>query len=197
MQVSQYMEPTGKCRLAAIGLGGNLPTAFGSPASALAGALAALGRAGLEIRAVSRFFRTPAYPPGSGPDFVNAAALLLTDLAPEELLRRLHEVEAEFGRVRERRWAARTVDIDLLFMDDMVLPDEATYDRWRKLDPERQTQEAPDCLILPHPRMHERGFVLIPLAEIAPKWRHPAIGRTVAEMVKALPAADKDAISPL
>ncbi len=149
------------------------------------------------IVAVSRFFRTPAYPPGSGPDFVNVAALLRTALAPGPLLAALHAIEARYGRERLTRWGERTLDIDLLAVEDRILPDEATLRHWMDLAPARQRVEAPDRLILPHPRLHERAFVLIPLAEIAPGWRHPLTGRTVAEMAAALPEADKSAICPL
>jgi 2-amino-4-hydroxy-6-hydroxymethyldihydropteridine diphosphokinase len=186
-----------KDRQALIALGGNLPAGEVGSADLLRIALADLaGRAG-RLVAVSRFFATPAFPAGSGPDYVNAAALLSTPLAPGALLAVLHDVEALHGRERITRWGARTLDLDLLAMGDMVLPDDATQDRWRALDPARQREVAPDRLILPHPRLQDRGFVLVPLIDVAPLWRHPRTGRTVAEMAAALPEADKAAIRPL
>ncbi len=181
----------------AVALGGNTPSSAGAPAVTIAAALAALAADAGPLLAVSRFFRTPAFPAGSGPDYVNAAALLETDLAPEALLATLHGIEARFGRERLARWGARTLDIDIIAIADLVLPDRATLGRWIELPPDRQRHEAPDRLILPHPRLQDRAFVLIPLAEIAPLWRHPLTGRTVAEMAAALPGADRAAICPL
>ena len=137
------------------------------------------------------------FPPGSGPDFVNACCLVGTGLPPDALLSRLHGIEAALGRERIVRWGARTVDLDLLAVGDLVLPDRATQDRWRDLPPDRQTREAPDTLILPHPRLQDRGFVLIPLADILPSWRHPVTGLTVSAMRDALSPGEKAGIWPL
>jgi len=152
---------------------------------------------GITLLRRSRWYRTPAFPPGSGPDFVNGAAELTTTLAPQALLAVLHRVEAELGRQRPSRWAPRICDLDLIAIGDLVLPDRATLDRWMALDLGTAQSVTPPRLILPHPRMHERGFVLVPLAEIAPGWRHPATGRTAAEMRDALPPEELAAIRPL
>lgn len=138
---------------------------------------------------VSRLYRTPAFPPGAGPDFINAAVAIETHLPPDGILARLHDIEARLGRRRNRRWEARTMDLDLLACGDLVLPDTATQARWMALSPGAQARVAPDRLILPHPRLHERAFVLLPLADIAPDWRHPVLGRSVGEMLAALPEA--------
>jgi 2-amino-4-hydroxy-6-hydroxymethyldihydropteridine diphosphokinase len=151
----------------------------------------------ITLRSRSRWFRTPAFPPGSGPDFVNAAAALETALGPESVLAALHGAEEELGRVRPARWAPRICDLDLIAMEDAVLPDRETLARWMALDLGQAQTVAPPRLILPHPRMHERGFVLVPLADIAPEWRHPATGRTVAEMLAALPGDALAEIRPL
>ena len=146
---------------------------------------------------MSRFFRTPAFPAGSGPDYVNAAALLETVLDPEALLAYLHGIEADLGRTRRVRWAERTIDLDIVFHGDSLLPDAATVQTWIDLPADRQRAEAPPGLILPHPRLQDRPFVLIPLADIAPGWRHPLTGTTVAGMVGALSAASKAEIRPV
>jgi 2-amino-4-hydroxy-6-hydroxymethyldihydropteridine diphosphokinase len=152
---------------------------------------------GITVHSRSRWFRTPAFPSGSGPDFVNAAAALETSLDPERVLAALHGAEEELGRIRPARWAPRVCDLDLIAMEDTVLPDRETLERWMALDLGQAQTVAPPRLILPHPRMHERGFVLAPLADIAPDWRHPATGRTVAEMLAALPEDALAEIRPL
>ncbi len=151
----------------------------------------------ITLRSRSRWFRTPAFPPGSGPDFVNAAAALESTLGPECVLAALHGAEAELGRVRPARWAPRVCDLDLIAVGDMVLPDRETLARWMALDLGQAQTVAPPLLVLPHPRMHERGFVLAPLADIAPGWRHPATGLTVAAMLAALPPGELEGIRAL
>jgi 2-amino-4-hydroxy-6-hydroxymethyldihydropteridine diphosphokinase len=180
-----------------LGIGANLPSDAGAPKATIRAALAVLGDANLEVLQVSRLFRSPAFPAGSGPDYVNAAVACHTDLGAGDILPVLHRVERDFGRSRLVRWGARPLDIDLLAVGARICPDRAGYDAWAALGIDEQMRRAPEQLILPHPRLHQRAFVLIPLADIAPTWRHPVIGQTVLKMLAALPKSDLAAITPL
>jgi 2-amino-4-hydroxy-6-hydroxymethyldihydropteridine diphosphokinase len=153
-----------------IALGANLPFGELAGVDLLQAALVLLRTRGLVARAVSRFWRTPPWPPGSvQPAYVNACAeLQVESTSPQALWRELTATELQFGRVRGARNAPRTMDLDLIGFDDLIL-------------------EGPD-LVLPHPRAHERAFVMYPLAEIAPDWVHPVLGRTAAEIAAGLAA---------
>ncbi|MFL6427738.1 MAG: 2-amino-4-hydroxy-6-hydroxymethyldihydropteridine diphosphokinase [Acidobacteriaceae bacterium] len=156
---------------AAIGLGANLPSAAGLPADTISAAMDELEAYG-RVTARSGFYETAPVGYLDQPRFVNAAVLLETELQPRPLLAALLRIERSFGRDRAAGppKGPRTLDLDLLLYDDLVL-DEA-------------------ALTLPHPAMHERRFVLAPLAEIAGEWRHPVMGCTVEELLANLPAED-------
>lgn len=153
-----------------IALGANLPFQAGPPAGTLQRALGELERQGVKIARVSSFYETPAWPDPGQPAFINAVAAIETALQPVELLALLHGVETSFGRMRSAPNAARTLDIDLLDYDGRVITEGVT---------------------LPHPRMAMRSFVLVPLAEVAPDWRHPVTGQAAGELLTGL--ADRDA----
>ena len=177
-------------RLQLVALGANV-SANGEPLTQnLTHAIEAIADCGFDLRAVSRFFSTPCFPAGAGPDYVNAALVVRTALTPLQSLERLHEIEAQFGRERVQRWGQRTLDLDLIGVESEVLPDEAEYHRWQALDPALQAQAAPDRLILPHPRLQDRAFVLVPLVDIARHWRHPVLGETLVQLLARLPEQD-------
>ena len=176
-----------KCDLALVAIGSNLPGEARNSLETCISTLALIESPDVRILRCARWRRSAAYPAGSGPDFVNGAIALETSLTAADLLSRLHGVEAKLGRERRVRWGPRVCDLDLIGYADEITPDTETL---RRLMREGATSiEAPDEMILPHPRMHERAFVLEPLADIAPDWRHPVLGQTVAEMLAKLPAA--------
>lgn len=156
-------------RLAAIALGSNLGSRFGTPEDNLREAVLRLGALGV-VRAVSSFYVTEPVGYLDQPMFVNAAAVLETTLEPLALLRGLMAIERAMGRDRALVPAKgpRVIDLDLLLMGDAVMQNEE--------------------LVLPHPAMHERRFVLEPLAEIAPTMVHPGLGVSVAEMLRRVGA---------
>ncbi len=185
-QVSRGSNPGEK---ALIALGSNATSQHGTPRETVEKALEALDEGPLRVVAISRRYLTAFVPSGQGADVVNAAALVETALGPVALLAYLHGLEARFDRTRGARWSDRTLDLDLVAMGDRVLPDRATLARWIALAPEVQKRAAPDTLILPHPRLQDRAFVLVPAADVAPDWVHPITGQTIREMRDALPRA--------
>ena len=180
-----------------IALGANLEIDGRDLGATLTLAVQAMVDSGLSIRAVSRFFRSPCFPAGAGPDYVNAVVGIEAALAPQDLLATLHQIETSFGRVRQERWGQRTLDLDLLSYEDLVHPDPKTYEHWRDLPVDLQKLRAPDDLILPHPRLHERAFVLVPLSDIAPSWRHPVLDCTTTELLSKLDLPEVSAVVPL
>jgi 2-amino-4-hydroxy-6-hydroxymethyldihydropteridine diphosphokinase len=153
-----------------VGLGANLPSpSHGTPRETLAAALDRLAEVGLRVLARSRWYESAPVPMSDQPWFVNGVAEIATALDPAAVLAQLHRVEDGFGRVRGARNAARAIDLDLIAYGDEIA----------------QGASGP---LLPHPRMHERAFVLLPLRDLAPGWRHPRLGRSLDELIAALPA---------
>ncbi|MDU9002800.1 2-amino-4-hydroxy-6-hydroxymethyldihydropteridine diphosphokinase [Sedimentitalea todarodis] len=180
-----------------VGLGGNLPFQGSPTATTLRKAVQMLASRDVVIRSVSRFYATPCFPAGAGPDYVNAAVALETSLSPERLLDRMHEVEAAFQRERIQRWGMRTLDADLLAFDQLILPDLTRQSHWRDLPAAEQIRATPDELILPHPRLQDRAFALVPMADVAPDWVHPVLKVSVRALCAALPEDERAAVRPI
>ncbi len=151
-----------------IALGSNLPSSFGNPEQNLQKAMDAMSQNDFRILKISQIYTTSPVPyDPDQPDFKNMVIgvedILEPDRSPHECLDTLLLIEQEFGRVRTVKNAARTLDLDIIAIDDLILND--------------------DVLTLPHPHMHERGFVLQPMNDIAPDWVHPVRQKTVANML--------------
>ncbi|PHQ99883.1 MAG: 2-amino-4-hydroxy-6-hydroxymethyldihydropteridine diphosphokinase [Marinosulfonomonas sp.] len=182
---------------AIIGLGANLSSDHSTLIKTLQDSLDMLVGDGVEIQAVSRFYSTPCFPAGAGPDYVNAVALLRAEVSAADLLSRLHTIEETMGRERTERWGQRVLDLDLLAFGDEIAPDLEAFSHWRDLPIPEQSTIAPEQLILPHPRLQDRAFVLVPMAEVAPGWVHPVTGRSTRQMLGDLDAGDVAQIVPL
>ena len=161
---------------AVVALGSNLPGPFGSGEALLEAACSALDQAGVNVLRRSGWWRSQAWPDPTDPPFLNGVVLAATSLEPRACLGALLAIERAFGRARAERNAPRTLDLDLIALGRRVM-DEAE-------------------LVLPHPRAHRRRFVMGPLAEIAPAWRHPTLGRTAAELAaSAVDGADAQPVT--
>jgi 2-amino-4-hydroxy-6-hydroxymethyldihydropteridine diphosphokinase len=161
-----------RCNMIFLGLGGNLHSSrFGEPRATLEAALGDLDAQSIRVCRRSQWYRSQPVPDDGQPWYVNGVAELETALSPPELLARLLQLEHRYGRVRRERWAPRVIDLDLLAYHELS--------NW-----ENRAGAAP---VLPHPRLHERASVQVPLAELAPGWLHPALHRTVEELLQSLP----------
>lgn len=179
-----------------IALGSNATLFDRNPKEIIQSAIGQLSERLEKLCESSIIYRTPCFPVGAGPDYANAVIRVVTDHSPEEILLILHEIEADFGRVRDVRWGMRTLDLDLIAVGDRVLPDGEVVQAWIDLPLADQMREAPDRLVLPHPRLQDRAFVLVPMADVAPDWVHPLLNRSVREMLGQLPGSDIDAVIP-
>ena len=178
-----------------IALGANLPTTrHGTPARGLDAALGALADCGIRPRARSRWYRSAPLPPSGGPWFVNGVIRVETALAPVPLMARLLEVEAGFGRRRSVEGASRTLDLDLLDYHGRIV-DHAGGEAASAGDSGSHGRGGGPALVLPHPRLARRAFVLAPLIEVAPDWRHPLTGASAVSLLAAVAA--QQSVEPL
>ena len=161
-----------------IALGANLATERYGPAQfGLEEALRRLDEFGVAVMQRSNWYRSAPYPPSDQPMYVNGVAQVESGLSPAALMAVLLSIEIEFGRHRSKPNAARVMDLDLIDFDGRIL--------------DRAADENGPALRLPHPRLSHRAFVLLPLLEIAPGWRHPEDGRHIDDLITALPEGQK------
>lgn len=154
-----------------IALGANLPSRCGAPEQTLKKAVADIQARGIRVVKQSSIWKTAPVPVSDQPWYRNAVIRVETNLPAFELLGLLHSIEDDFGRMRTVKNAPRLLDLDLLAYNTDLINEEGVF--------------------IPHPRMHNRGFVLRPLEEVAPQWVHPVLKRSVADLIKALPANEE------
>ncbi len=161
-----------------IGLGSNLTSKqYPTSIAVVKAAIEAIEVSGIKIAACSNFYETEPVPKSDQPWFINAVAQIETTLSADQLLKTLHKIEEQLGRTRRDRWEARIIDIDLLCYDDVVVPERET---WLLQSKNLENNE----MVIPHSRMHERDFVLIPFKELAPGWVHPVLSKSVVELLE-------------
>lgn len=152
-----------------VAIGANLwSRRHGPPLAGCRAAVRALADAGVTVCCCSRWYRSRPVPPSHQPPYINGVVRVATSLSPAHLLRLLHDIEATFERRRGGRNAARTLDLDLLAYGRLCLTGQGG-------------------VVVPHPRLHRRAFVLRPLHDVAPGWRHPRLGTPLAALLRALP----------
>jgi len=157
-----------------IALGSNLPSEHGTPLETLETAIARIdAHEDITVKSRSKIYKSAPVPLSDQPWYHNAVILVETGLKPFTLLASLQEIEMQFGRERDlsNRNAARTLDLDVIAYDDLVINEAG--------------------LEIPHPRLADRAFVLMPLNGVAPEWKHPVSGASVAEMIEALPVGQE------
>jgi len=156
-----------------IGLGSNLcGEEFDTPREVLEAALMEMAGCGIVVTKLSRFYESEPVPKSDQPWFVNGVAAVETELSAEDLLHELHHIEAHLGRERRVKWEARIIDLDILSYKNQILP---SAELWPT-----------GSIIIPHARMHERLFVLKPLMDICPDWKHPVLDKTAEELMGAV-----------
>ncbi len=151
-----------------VALGSNISGPWGSPRQSVERALIALNQWPLRLVKASTLLETAPFGNKNQPNFVNAVAIIETALAPEILIRRLHMIECVAGRKRAKRWGPRTLDLDIIDFHGQI---------------KHQRGANQKALVLPHPGISVRSFVLAPITEIAARWRHPVTHQSAKVML--------------
>ena len=157
-----------------IGLGANLPSEkYGTPVDTLNACLKRFPDYAMEVVQTSRWFKSAPVPMSDQPWYINGVVQIKTTLGPREVLEKLLELENEFGRVRSEANAPRVLDLDLIAYDAQIIEDAG------------KIEDKPFCV--PHPRMHERSFVLLPMNDLDESWTHPKLQLKLSQLIKTLP----------
>ena len=178
-------------KTAILAFGANLASAIGQPRDTIEAALGTLEAEGVGLCRLSSFYRSAALTlneDADAPDFVNLVATVATKLQPDDLLALCLETERRYGRSPGARWSARTLDIDLIAYEDLILPNQAA---WQEISSSTDPAAISKELMVPHPRMHIRDFILVPLVEVEPQWRHPVTGKSARMMLEQLRDSNK------
>ena len=180
-----------------IALGRNIPSNHLTSLEVLKKTLLSISQFEMNVIKVSTWWESKAFPKDVGPNYVNGVVKVSSKLMPQEVLIRLKKIEMIAGRKTSKRWGNRTLDLDLLACGNMILPSRALFMEWFSLPIYLQLKKEPKQLILPHPRIQDRLFVLKPLAEVSPNWVHPVLRKKPKEIMDENVWKPEDFLSPL
>ena len=178
-----------------ISFGANIPGPLGCPAETLNLAFKEFQNHDLLILKKSQIYSSLAFPDPKKPAYLNGCLQILVNCGPNDVLISLKAIEKKMGRRTNHRWGSRICDLDLLSFESRVLPSPEVFNHWYKMPLKNQILEKPDELLLPHPRIQDRAFVLKPLLEVAAGWMHPVHNLTVKEMFNFLPKEERDSVT--
>ncbi len=179
-------------------LGSNLSSEFGSSSETLKKCVGELkSLQDIQSPLESKWYISSSFVDKKEPRYVNVGVRFSTNLKPKDLLNFTSDLEIKYGRKRQRRWAPRTCDIDILLCDQLILPSKSYFEKWLKLDFFEQKELSPNELILPHPRLQERTFFLKPLNDLQPDWTHPFLELRAKEMLDSLPPNELQSIKEM
>jgi 2-amino-4-hydroxy-6-hydroxymethyldihydropteridine diphosphokinase len=166
-----------------IALGSNLETQNLSRLEIINRAMGYLSQNNIILVKVSSFWESGSYPDRTQPDFINAVVEVHSELNPYQVLLELKNIEKKMGRKKKNRWGNRVLDLDIIGSGSIILPNKFEFNKWLKMPLHKQIKIQPDELILPHPRIQDRLFVLKPLDEVDPNWTHPVLNKTSLELI--------------
>ena len=181
-----------------ISFGANLDSEFGSPMDGLKYAINEFSMFGFNVRQQSKWYSSLSYPDPKDPKYINGCLEMFCEFEPFEVLTKLKNIEKRMGRTTDERWSSRTCDFDILSCrssKNFILPSKKVFRYWFSLPLDKQLKMRPNELVLPHPRMQDRSFVLIPLYDIQPNWIHPVLGVRLISMIDKLSAEQRLAVS--
>ena len=166
-----------------IAIGSNLETQNLSRLEVINSALGYFSQFNIILIKVSSFWESRSYPDKSQPNFINAVSEVHSELNPYQILHELKTIEKKMGRKNITRWENRVLDLDIIGAGSVILPNNFVFNKWLQMPLQKQIKNQPDELILPHPRIQDRLFVLKPLNEVDPHWRHPVLNKTPLELI--------------